>query len=388
MARGVSALAPRKQETPPGEAGPLLEYTNSTSPTNFSETLPELLDFMDFDEDDFLYGPSHNPLPKKCPSVKGKVTVGRAYPLNDCLPGSSPDRFLYTAHVYNIRCKKRSCSVCSRVNLNDTLKRAFNGELVKEADRLLKAGYKYPIKMFHLTLPGQDFLDSHTPLESLEILRKNQNKLLSALLKRYGKFHFLCVAEPHKSGYPHLHLLLVSENIANEKPLKFVRHLWIEKYHMGFVKVTVKNKGKLIKDARQGIVYATKYMSKGLENFGYNKKLYSCSSGALAPRKDLTLDHGITLFVEMNRENQNSSDLALDQHNRSIDSYELFRTTYRDEFLHFFDTLRPNVLESRLSSDKLLDLKALYPHALLPKPYKHKDRGKDTYTSPSPESNL
>ena len=236
-----------------------------TSQTNSSEITPEVLDHWDdvFDPE-LLY---LSDFPKKCPNVKWQMVIcPRAYPTSN----EYGCDLLYRVDVVNMTCKKWSCSVCAKKKVSIIQLRAMNGPLVQEPHRLIKMGKQYPVKMFHLTLPGTSWRYSHTIVESVDIIRKNWNKLRTALQKQYGKFHYLCTVEPQQDGWPHLHVLVVSEKMADSKPLKFVKRLWEDKYKMGYAFVTVKNKGKkkLIRDARQGILYATKYMWKGLENFG------------------------------------------------------------------------------------------------------------------------
>ncbi len=66
-------------------------------------------------------------------------------------------------------------------------------------------------------------------------MNHNYHKLIRALKKRYGHFHYLKVVEPHGDGFPHFHVLLVGPGIAPKAVLQTIRDLWVDKYGMGNV---------------------------------------------------------------------------------------------------------------------------------------------------------
>ena len=94
-------------------------------------------------------------------------------------------------------------------------------------------------------------------------MKKNWNKLVTALRKRLGAFHYVWVTEPQQDGYPHLHVLVAGQAVYKPEVLKLIEDLWRKKYHMGFVKLksTDWKKGGIDGLSR----YLTKYMTKGLK---------------------------------------------------------------------------------------------------------------------------
>lgn len=339
-----------------------------------SEVTPEVIEH--WDEIFNPYEIPSSPWPKRCPRVKGKMLIVKGYPLGNEYGGD----ILYRGIVFNITCNRWDCKPCAQRKVGLLIRRAAVGSLVRETDRLIKLGYKYPVKMFHLTLPGKGWREKTNPLEALQKIRKAQNNLMRALTKLYGKFHYLCTVEPDKNGWPHIHMLIVSESIAASKPLHRVKHIWCDLQKMGFVFVTVKIKEwdkkiggyreALVKDARQGIRYATKYMWKGLQNFGDYKKLISTSRGVLGNASDLVDDYGFPVFMQLNRENE--EDLHLDQHNRRTDTYELFATKDVAELESIRDMLGDGVFACRVKGEFRNELKEEFPNALLPKVYVRK----------------
>lgn len=111
------------------------------------------------------------------------------------------------------------------------------------------------------------------------------NKLRTALIKRFGKFMYFRVYEPHLDGVPHLHVLFVGDAIIPKDFLTVMSSLW-EKYGLGFVKLsTIRNKnGKPVKnfsDTKHAINYLLKYMTKDVKKAGRYKRVFSCSQNTL-----------------------------------------------------------------------------------------------------------
>ncbi len=378
--------APPEQGAACGGAASSLEYIYSSF-----EQASISLDNLDDEDWDSCFDPLNfeaSQWPERCPNVKGRILVVRAYPLSQEYGGE----LLYRGMVLNLTCNRWNCKPCARQKIRQLYARVSVGGMVKETTRLLAAGYKYPVKMFHLTLPGREYRETHTILEGLHDLRAAQHNLIRAMTHKYGKFHYFCAVEPHKSGWPHLHILFVSEAIAASKPLRFVEDVWRYRYGMGYVYVTVKTKRwnndlkrfetAVVKSALDAVTYATKYMWKGISNFGegVNKngerqsrvwsKLLTCSRGALGSLVDLVDDRGFPVFLQLHRDSPD--DEILDLINRKIDCYPLFETKSRSDLECIRDTLGGDVLACRVNSEYYLELKEEYPNALLPKVYVRK----------------
>lgn len=138
------------------------------------------------------------------------------------------------------------------------------------------------------------------------------NRLRTALVKRFGKFRYFRIYEPHMDGVPHLHVLFVGDAVIPKSFLAAMTKLW-SKYGLGFVQLaTIKDKkGKVIrsfKGVKHAVNYLFKYMTKGVKKAGRYRRVFSCSQKTLMPlvKKDwkkmkiimgVVDDHG-TDFVE------------------------------------------------------------------------------------------
>lgn len=104
--------------------------------------------------------------------------------------------------------------------------------------------------------------------ESFEILKQSWDKLLMALRYYLGPFDYVGLLEPHKSGYPHLHVLLFRE--VSEGLQERVRGLWCDKYEAGSrehgVDFTVKN----LDDIKSVKNYLMKYLGKSFYEYQNN----------------------------------------------------------------------------------------------------------------------
>ncbi|MGO9019690.1 MAG: hypothetical protein ACLQVJ_15215, partial [Syntrophobacteraceae bacterium] len=171
-----SAPSPEGDGQARGEAAPSLEYIYSCSPTSL-----KFLDFLDSWREELTSPPlPASRYPARCPFVKRKVLIVRGYPLSmewGC-------EVLYKGIVLNLTCGRWSCRVCAKRKVSLFNARAATGLLVKTCNELLAAGYKYPLKMFHLTLPGQAWRDEFREKHGInylkravEELRKYQNNL-------------------------------------------------------------------------------------------------------------------------------------------------------------------------------------------------------------------
>ena len=113
------------------------------------------------------------------------------------------------------------------------------------------------------------------------------NKLRTALMKRFGKFMYFRIYEPHLDGVPHLHVLFVGESVIPKNFIEAIQKLWA-KYGLGFVRLNVirdKN-GKVIKNfkgVKHAVNYLLKYMTKGVKKAGRYRRVFSCSQKTLMP---------------------------------------------------------------------------------------------------------
>lgn len=96
--------------------------------------------------------------------------------------------------------------------------------------------------------------------EQYDFLRDSWLKLKDVMKKELGDFEYLVVAEPHKSGFAHYHILLFKW-IANSQALRYQK-LWYEKYVAGSgshgINFNVSMSGAL----RSVKNYLMKYMAK------------------------------------------------------------------------------------------------------------------------------
>lgn len=303
-----------------------------------------------------------NPKYKGCPNSKGSILLGyvRVSPFGNAV---------YTVTRINKVCNQWKCPKCSERKYRMLLERLRDGELLRQAERLVTDDIKYGWLFITLSVPGQVYRKSHTKLEAVDELRKNGNKLITAMKKRYGKFHYIAVVEPQRDGYPHIHMLMVGEKRIPKSILAWLRKTWRDKYGMGEIDVEAKIKdretGKMItpRNAWSAILYATKYMSKSPMTY-HGKNLFSYSRGALAPRPNNGGCLGAPIFVGY-------SDSVVNP--RCGDSCEEFRTSRTDEIIEYKGLVEG--IPCRASHQTVEELKRILPPGtLLPKRYIRKLR--------------
>ncbi len=116
--------------------------------------------------------------------------------------------------------------------------------------------------------------------DELIFIGKAWAKLRAWLLKRYGRFEFLCVLEVQKSGRPHLHVLLSGVPYVSHSDLS---EIW-QKYGGGYVWV------KSINSNINALWYVLKYVNKTILGkhkvyasilFASNKRMFSMSQNLL-----------------------------------------------------------------------------------------------------------
>jgi hypothetical protein len=153
-------------------------------------------------------------------SVKGNASEGEAHP---------------------IRCKRWSCEVCHQINRRRVIQIAA------------AAG---PRAMLTLTVSSTDYPD---PAQAAVALKEGL-RLLRLGLKRHARlenFEFLAVFEKHKSGHPHLHLLIRGKFI----PWQYLKRRWREV--TGSTQIFI----NFIRNTKQAAAYAAKYVGKDLTAF-------------------------------------------------------------------------------------------------------------------------
>jgi len=121
------------------------------------------------------------------------------------LESTSPDADgNHTDIITSARCKSWDCPICRPIKgrwLQDQIHRIF-------ADT--------DLHMLTLT-----YFQSRPPLDVWQNLGKTWNRLLTFIRKQNPGIKFIRIIEPHKSGYPHLHVLF-SQYINVSKCLKYL----------------------------------------------------------------------------------------------------------------------------------------------------------------------
>lgn len=92
--------------------------------------------------------------------------------------------------VYPLRCKRWQCPKCGVDKVKQTMARIYAGTSLGR------------VRFFTLTSPGDE--DAAT---SWEELGGRWKRFHQRLLRRFGKFEYLAVAEEQKRGHAHLHVL-------------------------------------------------------------------------------------------------------------------------------------------------------------------------------------
>lgn len=72
---------------------------------------------------------------------------------------------------------------------------------------------------------------SFSMVDSFEMLLKSRTKLIQMLRNMYGDVEYIWMLEPHKSGYPHCHMLVFKRLSPTDQSK--LRNLWANKYGAG-----------------------------------------------------------------------------------------------------------------------------------------------------------
>lgn len=175
------------------------------------------------------------------------------------------------------RCKSWSCPYCSKLNQKQ-LSNDFVSAVVFAVDEVKKRHsgnfMRYWLKHVTLTLPGKAFREIYSQEQMEMIIKYRLNRLLAALRHRFGKFEYVWSDEQQRDGTPHIHLVVVGENIGDRKFLPVIERLWKERYGMGYVQVeALRADGEPIAVAR----YLAKYAGKGMAVHGKNMRVWGMS---------------------------------------------------------------------------------------------------------------
>ncbi len=158
-----------------------------------------------------------------------------------CTPEIAVNQNANSGLAVPVRCKRWSCPVCHQANRRKVIRIAKSAK---------------PRALLTLTVSSKDY---PCPQEAAEEL-KRALRLLRLRLKRSKKlenFEFLAVFEKHKSGHPHLHLLIKGSFL----PWKDLRRMWEEMTGSYMVDI------RKISSHGQAAMYCAKYIGKDLSSF-------------------------------------------------------------------------------------------------------------------------
>jgi len=142
------------------------------------------------------------------------------------------------AHISPVRCKRWSCEICAPFNRKQVIEHAVAGN---------------PRAMLTLTLKPAK---GETPPEVARRLKKGL-VALRLRLKRHPQlqnFEFCAVFEKHKSGFPHLHLLITGQFI----PWKKLRGWWAAITGSYMIDI------RAVRGKKSAAYYVAKYLGKDL----------------------------------------------------------------------------------------------------------------------------
>lgn len=143
--------------------------------------------------------------------------------------------------VLAVRCKRWSCEYCREINRQRVIRIAAAAK---------------PRALLTLTVRHSDYASPDHAAEAL----KRGLRLLRLRLKRHPmlqNFRFLAVFERHKSGFPHLHLLIKGKYL----PWQELRKMW--ESITGSYMVDIRR----IRTNGQAAMYVAKYIGKDLSAF-------------------------------------------------------------------------------------------------------------------------
>lgn len=170
----------------------------------------------------------------------------------------------FEGELHALRCKRWTCPHCRLINRKRVIHLGKNG---------------MPTAMLTLTVSSNHY---DTPEEAARDMVRGLVMLRRRIKRRFGvdKLPFLCVFEAHKSGYPHMHLLIRAPFMS----VKVLREMW-----EGITGSWNVNIWK-IRTVGQAVFYATKYIGKDLHKFEGCKRWwrshnYNCRDDELPERR-------------------------------------------------------------------------------------------------------
>lgn len=187
-----------------------------------------------------------------------------------------------------LKCNSWLCPSCQERLKKKLYKRILQGAIGEESTS------RYAFKFLTLTFGGKEArqtAEHHVQIHNFKggeqvtlrefiynIMINNFHKLIRALKKKHGNFHYFRICELHKDEIPHFHILLAGNAIIPKDVLNSIEKLWRKHYHMGFVKINcVKFKNK-----KHAISYMLKYITKDIQKVGKWKRIFSASQNSLA----------------------------------------------------------------------------------------------------------
>lgn len=180
-------------------------------------------------------------------------------------------------YVGRMSCNSWNCPYCHPILKRRLYKRIFQGAL-SDGSFTTK---KHSLKFLTLTCPGKEYRNKNTPIEIYEEMVKSFDRLIKYLKGKYGTFHYFRVCELQQDGSPHFHVLFAGDSIVPIRLLEDIKWNWEEISGMGFVKLNSKLKEKGFNNVKHAINYMLKYITKNIEKVGKNKRIFTCSRGAL-----------------------------------------------------------------------------------------------------------
>lgn len=131
--------------------------------------------------------------------------------------------------------------------------------------------------------------------ECFDLLKESRTKLLDIIRHNHPGVNYVWVLEPHKTGFPHCHLVIFKEFAESEQ--NAIKALWACKYQAGSIdrgiEITSKNSDESILSIRN---YLMKYMSKQFgtgepwtkEELLFNAMIWNTGTRMWGASKELT----------------------------------------------------------------------------------------------------
>lgn len=140
-----------------------------------------------------------------------------------------------------VRCKRWSCEVCREVNRRKVIHKALSG---------------HPTAMLTLTVSSKNY---ETPDEAAFDLKRGLVALRKRIRRKWPneRLPFLAVFEQHKSGWPHMHLVIRASFIS----IWWLRKAWEEITGSWNVNITS------LRGSTKRAAYVCKYIGKDLHSF-------------------------------------------------------------------------------------------------------------------------